>query len=87
MLVDFFSHGNFLPAIFDFHFHENLHFRDKFQALIIIIIIIVIITVIIIIAFKGAIWNFLQSPQCAVNILQHVHASGQGATNHAQTSN
>ena len=31
------------------------------------------------IAFKGAIREFLQSPHCAANCLQHVHSSGPGA--------
>ena len=35
--------------------------------------VIVIIIIIIIITFKGAIQDFLQSPHCAVNRLQHVH--------------
>ena len=34
MLVDFFTHGKyFFPTIFDFHFRENPHFCDEFQAL------------------------------------------------------
>ena len=32
----------------------------------------------IIIAFKGAVQDFLQSPHCAVNCLQHVRSSGPG---------
>ena len=38
-----------------------------------------IIIIIMIIAFKGAIPDFLQSPHCAVNCLQHVRSSGLGA--------
>ena len=34
--------------------------------------------IIIIIAFKAAVQDFLQSPRCAVNCLQHVRSSGQG---------
>ena len=33
----------------------------------------------IIISLKGAIRDFLQSPHCAVNCLQHIHSSGPGA--------
>ena len=43
------------------------------------IIIVIIIIVIIIIALKGAIRDFLQSPHCAANRLQHVRSSGPGA--------
>ena len=42
-------------------------------------IVIIIIILIIIIAFKGAIREFLQSPHCAANCLQHVHSCGPGA--------
>ena len=35
--------------------------------------------IVIIMALKGVIWEFLQSPQSAVNCLQHVRSSGQGA--------
>ena len=38
-----------------------------------------LIIIIIIIAFKGAIWDFLQSSHCATNRLQHVRSSGPGA--------
>ena len=41
--------------------------------------IIIIIIIIIIIAFKGAIWDFLQSPHSAMNCLQHARSSGLGA--------
>ena len=34
---------------------------------------------IIMIAFKGAVRDFLQSPHCTANCLQHVRSSGQGA--------
>ena len=44
-----------------------------------IIIIIIIIIIMIIIALKGAIQDFLQSPLCAPNCLQHVRSSGPGA--------
>ena len=40
---------------------------------------IIIIIIIIIITFKGAIGDFLQSPHCAANRLQHVRSSGPGA--------
>ena len=43
------------------------------------ITIIITIIMIIIIAFKGAIRDFLQSPHCAANRLQHIHSSGPGA--------
>ena len=33
MLVEFFPQKIFLTEIFDFHFRENPHFCDKFQAL------------------------------------------------------
>ena len=36
--------------------------------------------IMIIIAFKGAIRDFLQSPDSAANCLQHVRSSGPGAT-------
>ena len=39
----------------------------------------IIIIIIIIIAFQGAIRDFLQSPHCAANRLQHVRSSGPGA--------
>ena len=42
-------------------------------------IIIIMIIIIIIIVFKSAIRDFLQSPHCAVNHLQHVRSSGPGA--------
>ena len=41
--------------------------------------IIIIIIIIIIIAFEGAIEDFLQSPHCVANRLQHVHSRGPGA--------
>ena len=44
----------------------------------IIIIIIIIIIMIIIVAFKGANRDFLQSPHCAANRVQHVRSSGPG---------
>ena len=49
--------------------------------MILIMIIIIIIVIMIVIAFKGAIRDFLQSPHCAANRLQHVglHWSGLGA--------
>ena len=40
---------------------------------------IIIIIIIIIIAFKGAVWDFLQSPHCIANRLQHIRSSGLGA--------
>ena len=40
---------------------------------------IITIMIIIMIAFKSAIQDFLQSPHFAVNCLQHVRSSGQGA--------
>ena len=36
-------------------------------------------TIIIIIAFKGGIRDFLQSPHCTLNHLQHVRSGGPGA--------
>ena len=39
----------------------------------------IIIIIIIIIALKGIIHDLLQSPQCAMNHLQHVRSSGLGA--------
>ena len=47
--------------------------------IVIIIIIIIINIIIIIIALKGAIRDFLQSPHCVANRLQHIHSSGPGA--------
>ena len=49
------------------------------QALHYSLIIIIIIIIIVIIAFKGAIRDFLQSPHCAANCLQHIRSSGPGA--------
>ena len=46
--------------------------------IVMIIIIIIIIIIIMIIPFKGAVRDFLQSPRCAANCLQHVRSSGQG---------
>ena len=39
-----------------------------------------IIMIIIVIAFKDAVLDFLQSPRCAANCLQHVRSSSQGTT-------
>ena len=56
------------------------HFIIIIMMIIIIIIIIIIIKIIkIIIALKGAIPDFLQSPHCATNRLQHVRSSDPGA--------
>ena len=35
--------------------------------------------IIVMTAFKGAVRDFLKSPHCAANCLQHVVSSGQGA--------
>ena len=43
------------------------------------LIIIIIIIIIMIIAFQGTIRDWLQSPHCASNRLQHVRSSGPGA--------
>ena len=43
------------------------------------IIIIIIVIIIIVIELKGAIRDFLQSPYCAANCLQHARSSGPGA--------
>ena len=43
-----------------------------------IIIVIMVITIIIIVELKGAIQDFLRSPHCTVNCLQHVCWSGPG---------
>ena len=40
---------------------------------------VIIMIMIIIIALKGTSQDFLQSPHCAMNCLQHVRSSGQGA--------
>ena len=45
----------------------------------IIIIIMMMIMIIRIIAFKGAFRDFLQSPQCSANYLQHLRSSSPGA--------
>ena len=52
----------------------------------IIIMIVIIIIMIIIIAFIGAVRDFLQSPRCAVNCLQHFPqmAKAQSCDNHVQ---
>ena len=50
------------------------------QSMIIVyLVVVVIIIIIIIISIKGAIRDFLQSPHCAANRLQHVRSSGLGA--------
>ena len=46
--------------------------------IVVTIIIITIIIILIIITLKGAIRDFLLSPHCAANCLQHVHSSGLG---------
>ena len=48
------------------------------NAHIIILLFIIIFEIIVIIVFKGAIWDFVQSPHCAANRLQHVRSSGLG---------
>ena len=40
---------------------------------------VIIMIIIMMIALKGAIRDFLQSPHCAANCLQHVGSSGLGA--------
>ena len=47
--------------------------------IIILVVVIIMMMIIMIIALKGAIQDFLQSHHCAVNCLQHVRSSGQGA--------
>ena len=47
--------------------------------IIMIIMIIIIKMIIIIITLKGAIRDFLQSPHCAANCLQHIRSSSLGA--------
>ena len=42
------------------------------------VVVVVVVIIIIIIAFKGANGDFLQSPHCAANRLQHVRSSGTG---------
>ena len=61
----------FLPTPCASHAKTELEFEQLF-------IIICYNTIIIIIAFKGAVQDFLRSPHCAANCLQHVHFSGQG---------
>ena len=55
------------------------HCENSNREDLIIIIIILIIILIITIAFKGTIQDFLQSPQCAANRLQHARSSCLGA--------
>ena len=47
--------------------------------IIIIIMMMMMMMMMMMIAFKGAIRDFLQSPHCALNRLQHVRSSGGGA--------
>ena len=49
-----------------------------FQTVSAIMIIVIMITIAIV-ALKGTIRDFLQSPHCAINCLQHVHLCGPGA--------
>ena len=51
----------------------------RIYVILLLIIIIVTIMIIIIIALKGTIRDFLQSPHCATNRLQHARSSGPGA--------
>ena len=46
---------------------------------VVVVMIIIIIIVIIIIPLKGTIRDFVQSPHCTVNCLQHARSSGLGA--------
>ena len=59
--------------------HGNFQFTS-FRYLEWYILLLIIIIIIIIFAFKGAVQNFLQSPRCAANCLQHVHSRSQGTT-------
>ena len=45
---------------------------------VVVVVVIIIIIIIIIMAIKGTIRDFLQSPPCAANRLQHVCSSGSG---------
>ena len=45
----------------------------------IVVVVVVVVEVVIVIALEGAIRDFLKSPHCATNCLQHVHSSGPGA--------
>ena len=47
-----------------------------YQLILMMMIIMIIITIM---TLKGAIYDFLQSPHCAANCLQHVRSGGQGA--------
>ena len=63
---------------------QNIGRKKKTSTKILLTIIIppppptIIILIIIIIAMKGAFQDFLQSPHCAANCLQHMRSSGQG---------
>ena len=79
-------HSDLSPSTLRAHIHTHSHsywqlkpsWKNYTQtqkcAPLYLIIIIIIITVL-----KGAIQDFLQSPHCTTNCLQHVRSSGQGA--------
>ena len=72
------------PSMIWFKPHYNMQQCSTVMLGVIIIIIIIIIiikikNIIVIILLTGANRDFLQSPHCAVNRLQHVHSSGPGA--------
>ena len=46
------------------------------------LLLLITIIIIIIIVLKGAVSDFLQSPHCSVNCLQHFHSQGQSAIKH-----
>ena len=64
----------------------ELRYIPQLTIIIIIIMMMMLLIMMIIIAFKGSIQEFLQSPHCATNRLQHVRSSGpaQSCANHMQ---
>ena len=52
--------------------------------IIIMMMMIIILLLIIIISLKGAIRDFVHSPHCAANCLQHMRSSGQSTINRLQ---
>ena len=61
------------------HAHTNTTQTGIIIMVMMMIIIMIMIIITIIIALKGAIRDFLQTPHCSTNCLQHVRSSGLGA--------
>ena len=57
---------------------SGLDEHKQYSILFPLVIVKIIIIILIVIALKGAVQDFLQSPHCTTNCIQHVHSSGQG---------